>query len=135
MIASILCISEEDGVNLLMNFPKSVNSTKFIEFLRELRSQQPEEKIAIFMDRLNVHRSYRVLDVCEELGIVRILNSSYSPNYNPIEGVIGIIKNELKRQRTNEIANGNKPDLHVMLESIAANVKKEVCVKFILKSN
>ena len=97
MIASILCISEEDGVNLLMNFPKSVNSTKFIEFLRELRSQQPEELIAIFMDRLNVHRSYRVLDVCQELGIIRIFNSSYSPNYNPIEGVIGVIKNEIKR--------------------------------------
>ena len=38
-IASIVCISEEDGLDLLMNFPKSVNSSKFIEFLRELRAQ------------------------------------------------------------------------------------------------
>jgi transposase len=89
---------------MLMNFPKSVNSTKFIEFLRELRAQQPDEKLAVFMDRLNVHRSYRVFDVCEELGIIRIFNASYSPNYNPIEGVIGMVKNELKRQRTHEIA-------------------------------
>jgi hypothetical protein len=59
-IASIVCISDEAGLELLMNFPKSVNSTKFIEFLRELRAQQPDENIAIFMDRLNVHRSYRV---------------------------------------------------------------------------
>jgi transposase len=87
------------------------------------------------MDRLNVHRSYRVLDVCEELGIIRIFNSSYSPNYNPIEGVIGVIKNEIKRQRTHAISNGNKPDLYPMLENIAANVQRNVCIKFINKSN
>ena len=87
-IASIVCISEEAGLDMIMNFPKSVNSSKFIDFLRELRAQQPDEKLAVFMDRLNVHRSYRVLDVCEELGILRIFNSSYSPNYNPIERVI-----------------------------------------------
>jgi transposase len=134
-IASIVCISEEDGLDLLMNFPKSVNSSKFIDFLRELRDQQPDADLAIFMDRLNVHRSHRVQHVMDELGILRILNSSYSPNHNPIEGVIGVIKNELKRQRTHEIAHGNKPDLHQMLENIGANISKEVCVKFILKSN
>ena len=37
-IASIVCISEEAGVDLIMNFPKSVNSSKFIDFLRELRA-------------------------------------------------------------------------------------------------
>ena len=79
------------------------------------------------MDRLNVHRSLRVTDVMAELGIVRILNSSYSPNHNPIEGVIGVIKNELKRQRTHQIAHGNKPDLYLMLENIVANISKEVC--------
>ena len=87
------------------------------------------------MDRLNVQRSYRVKDVCEELGIIRLFNSSYSPNFNPIEDVIGLIKNEVKRQRTHEIANERKPNLHVMLENIAANVEKEICVKFIVKSN
>jgi hypothetical protein len=38
-IASIIAISEETGVEIIMNFPKSVNSSKFIEFLRELRAQ------------------------------------------------------------------------------------------------
>jgi len=28
-----------------------------------------------------------------------IYNASYSPNYNPIEGVIGIGKNKIKQQR------------------------------------
>ena len=37
-IASIVCISEEAGLDLLMNFEKSVNTPKFIEFLRELRA-------------------------------------------------------------------------------------------------
>ena len=36
-VASIICISEDDGVSLIMNFPKSVNASKFIMFMRELR--------------------------------------------------------------------------------------------------
>ena len=96
-IASIVAISSEAGMDLLMNFEKSINSTKFIEFLYELRAQQPDERLAIFLDRLNVHRSLRVKNVCDELGIARIFISSYSPNFNPIEGVIGVINNALKR--------------------------------------
>ena len=36
-VASIICISEDDGFSLIMNFPKSVNASKFIMFMRELR--------------------------------------------------------------------------------------------------
>jgi transposase len=82
-----------------------------------------------------VHRSHRVKDVCDELGIERIFNSSYSPNFNPIEGVIGIIKNELKRQRINTIARSQKPNLWTLLENIGGNFDRNVCVNFIVKSN
>ena len=60
LIASLIGISEEDGVELLMNFPKSVNSSKFIDYLREWRQMHPDDLLAIFVDRLNVHRSARV---------------------------------------------------------------------------
>ena len=111
-----------------MNFEKSVNVDKFIQFLQELRAQQPNERLVIFLDRLNVHRSLRVKECCDDLGIIRVFNSSYSPNYNPIEGVIGVIKNELKRQRIDMIARGRRPNLYVMLENVAANVERNVYV-------
>ena len=40
-IATIACISEREGVELVMNFPRSVNIEKFIEFLRALRRKFP----------------------------------------------------------------------------------------------
>ena len=60
-----------------MNFPKSVNAIKFVEYLREWRQMHPDELLAIFVDRLNVHRSARVTEALAELGIERILNCSY----------------------------------------------------------
>jgi hypothetical protein len=49
-IASIVAISAEHGVELTMNFPKSVNIPKFIQFLKALRAKRPKSKLAIFMD-------------------------------------------------------------------------------------
>ena len=62
---------------MVMNFKKSVNIVKFIEFLEEIRLLHPDESLAIFMDRLSVHKSNRVQYKMAELGIVRILNASY----------------------------------------------------------
>ena len=84
-----------------MNFPKSINIEKFIAYMRELRQNYKNEKIAIFLDRLSVHRSIRVRDAANDLGLKIILNASYSPNFNPIEGAIGIIKNIIKTKRLN----------------------------------
>ena len=67
--------------------------------------------------------------------MVRILNASYSPNFNPIEGVIGLIKNNIKRQRVNAIAQGHFIDLREAIENIGGNIEKEVCVSYINKSN
>ena len=87
------------------------------------------------MDRLSVHRSLRVKAVMDELGFKRILNASYCPNFNPIEGAIGICKNYIKRKRLNQILNEEKQDLNLIIEESVGHISQEVCVKFILKSN
>jgi F0F1-type ATP synthase delta subunit len=48
--ASIISISKEAGVELVMNFLKSVNSEKYCQYLRDLRKKYPLEKIALFAD-------------------------------------------------------------------------------------
>ena len=76
-IATITSMSEEAGVELVMNFNRSVDKPKFIIWLRALRKLHPKEKLACFMDRLSVHRSNDVADEMHKLGIIRILNGSY----------------------------------------------------------
>ena len=61
------------------------------------------EKIALFMDRLNVHRSPVVQAVLQQLDVQWVLNASYSPDFNPIEGVFSVTKNFVKRERLKAI--------------------------------
>ena len=89
-------------------FDKYVDKTKFIAFLKQLRTRNPFLKCASFVDRLSVHRTIAVRDVASELNIKLIFNASYSPNYNPIEGVIGLAKAHIKQKRWQNLHNNTK---------------------------
>ena len=49
-IASIAAISHERGLELIMNFEKSVDQDKFKAFMKRLRQVNPFRKIAMFCD-------------------------------------------------------------------------------------
>jgi transposase len=134
-IASIVGISAEGGVEMTMNFAKSVNIPKFKQYIQEIRELYPDEKIAVFMDRLNVHRSNKVRDYMSDLGMVRILNASYSPNFNPAEGIIGFYKRQIKNLRLNAIANDEGINLYEVIEEITGNIRRNTCLNFVNKSN
>ena len=104
-IATIAAISQEKGVELVCNFPDSVNQDKFIKFLKKLRAQKPYVKMALFLDQLQVHKTTRVKECAAQLKIPLIYNASYSPNYNPIEGVIGLAKAYIKQKRWHNLQN------------------------------
>ena len=95
--ALILAISEENGLEHYRIFKKSVNKEKFTEYLDELYIANKHEKIAIFADNMAVHRSHEVIGKLEELDIDIIFNVPYSPDYNPCESCLSIIKNLYKR--------------------------------------
>ena len=97
--ATIAAISREKGLELVCNFNRSVDQQKFVKFLKKLRAKDPFGKMALFLDRLSVHRTHAVREKAAELKIPLILNASYSPNFNPIEGVIGLAKKNIKRRR------------------------------------
>jgi len=58
--AVIAATSYFRGVELIKIFKDSVNIHKFLEFLEDLRNLHFADDIAIFMDRLAVHRSNMV---------------------------------------------------------------------------
>lgn len=65
----------------------------------------------LFMDRLAVHLCVSVKEKMKELHITGILNVSYMPKYNPIEGCFSIVKNHFKRERLNCLRN-DKPMIY-----------------------
>ena len=85
---ALLCgISKEKGLEHYQIYDNSVNVDKFMEYLQELRTANPEDKIALFMDNLSAHTSDRAKTAMREHGFRFIYNLPYEPEYNPIECV------------------------------------------------
>ena len=59
--AIIASITEEHGVLMLECYDRSVDTDKFISWLRQLKKRLPKIKLALFMDNLSVHRCNRSL--------------------------------------------------------------------------
>ena len=95
MIASI---SEESGVELIHIHYTAVTSERFINYLYWLKRKN-NNKLAIFMDNLNVHRSKEVKEFYRDNDISCLYNVSYSPEFNPIESVFSQVKRFYNRVR------------------------------------
>jgi transposase len=115
-VASIVGISIENGPELVMSFNKSVNAEKFIEYLRALRALHPDKKLALFFDQLRVHTAKLCKPVYEELDIKWMHNSSYSPNFNGVEGAISVMKVKIKRERLRALALNKDIDLDQVIK-------------------
>ena len=77
------------------------------------------------MDRLAVHRAQIVKEKAAELQIPIILNASYSPDFNPIEGVIGLAKAQIKRERWRALQNGSQINLAELIKLCFRRVDKQ----------
>ena len=61
-----------------------------------LRAANGETKIALFMDKLSVHRSEKVKATMKELGFRVVFCVAYSPELNPQEFVFSKFKHAFK---------------------------------------
>ncbi len=102
--ATIAACSEERGIEHIQTHNQAIDSQDFIRYLRMLKLGNPG-RVALLMDQLPVHRSNDVRAVCEELDLTRIFNVSYSPEFNPIEGVFSQVKRTYCRERLHQLAN------------------------------
>ena len=78
------------------------------------------------MDNLGVHISKKNKKYMSALKFKWIFNASYSPDLNPIEGVIGITKNCIKRERLKALVKGHDAEIEELIESSFHKVKKGV---------
>ena len=110
-LAVLAGVSKEEGVVMVSIFEDSINKEKFKIFTNQIRSKYHKDKICFYFDNLSVHRSYDVRRHLETNNIPYIFCPAYSPDYNGIESVFSIYKNQLKRERLKALANDREIDL------------------------
>ena len=105
-IACCVAVSERHGLDLVKMWPKSVDTTKFHEYLDELKTKYPERKMCIYLDNLGIHRSKATKEVFEKHQMLFVFNPPYAPFGNPIEECFAVVKQDYKKAKLNRIVNG-----------------------------
>jgi hypothetical protein len=77
--AVIAGISVDRGLESYLVKDKSIKSEEYIEFLRQLRTIYPEDRLVLFLDNLQIHKSRVVVPAYAELDIHTIFCAPYSP--------------------------------------------------------
>ena len=95
---NLLMSIHNDGSHAKTIHDRPVNGEKFAEFIRGLPYCQGT---ALLMDNASIHKTLAVKAAMELKGFIPIYVPPYSPEFNPIELVFGIIKNDFYRSRYN----------------------------------
>ena len=134
-VAVIAAISQTRGVEIYNMHPRSINTSKFLVFVDDLRRKRWGDDIALFVDRLSVHRSNLVKERLEELSIPLIFNASYEPNYMPIENVFARVKANFRRLRLDDIAANKKENIASNISKSFDSIDQHFCIKCIRRAN
>ena len=113
------------GLEHFKIFKKSVNQDKFVEYIVALRAANPNDKIAIFMDNLNVHFTDKSKKAMQEAGFRWIRNVPYEPKWNPIELVFSQVKLNFKKLRAKKFMGLIHDSHEAMVTKSVKMVKKK----------
>ena len=72
-----------------------------------------------------MHKCKEVTELREKLNIKFIFNAAYSPDYNPAEGAISVVKGLVKKWRLQAIVNETEADIEQMIKEAALKLKNE----------
>ena len=123
-LALLSGISKERGQEHFMVFQQSVNIPKFKQYLQKLREQNPDDRIALFMDNLSSHICDRTKDAMKEMGYRWAWSVPYSPEYNPIELVFSKLKQKFKALRAQKLV-GLRQESHEALIWLAVKAVRK----------
>jgi len=104
-IAFLGCVCQDRGIYYYELHDKSINTEKFLPFLRNLRAKFGPGRLALYQDNLRVHTTNLAKQLYEELDIEVQFAPIYSPTLNAIELTFSLLKNSVKRMRLNDMTN------------------------------
>ena len=74
------------------------------------------------MDNLSFHKSADIRERMDELGFHYSYTPAYSPQYNGIENVIGILKQAVKQKRLEVLMKNEKEDIREIIMEASRNI-------------
>ena len=113
----ISAVSEERGNERYEIFKEAIDAIDFEGFLLRLSEKNNWEPLAIFMDNLGVHKKPNVMKAYETYDIMPIFNTSYAPDFNPIEASFSQVKRHFCSQRLNLLANDAEFDWEKLIKA------------------
>ena len=79
----------------------SSNAINFYDFLNGLRNELGRDnyqKYYYLLDNASIHRAKIIKEYCRIVNINLIYNAPYMPEFNPIERVFSVIKNDISKK-------------------------------------
>ena len=105
---AVAFVSAERGLVHVETYTCEMNQDFFYRCVEKAWIKMNRQPFALFLDGASYHRANDLQEKLVQLQIRRIVNVSYSPQFNPIEGCFGIVKNHFRRKRVGAMLN-SKP--------------------------
>lgn len=124
-LAIVTGVSEIDGIELSVTYPKSISASQFVAFLESLAEKNQGNRVVIFLDNMRAHHSRVVKEAFERLGMAAIFNLPYSPQFNGIESVFSMMKTCYKRILLRSIMRGERLEPRRFIQEAVDTMQKE----------
>ena len=94
-ISIIMCITEDGNQHHVLT-SNHVDSKAFAEFVRSLKLQHGT---VVLLDNASIHKTKEVRDAFQRQGLEVLHTPPYTPEYNPIENIFGILNKRFYAMR------------------------------------
>ena len=99
-LSMIMCINNDFILDYDI-YEESIDSLKFYSFINKIIKKLKDNGYTFVFDNVSFHHNKNVLELIKNSNNFYIFTPPYSPNFNPIENVFGIIKGIYKKKYNN----------------------------------
>ena len=106
-ISMIMSINSNEIIEYDM-YDEAIDSFKFYSFINKIIKKLKCDNYTFIFDNVSFHHNKETLKLITNSNNNYIFTPPYSPNFNPIENVFGIIKNNYKNKLFNDLSLSDK---------------------------
>lgn len=87
---------DSTGLLACLLVPGAVNKSIFVGFINDLLESRDLRGRTIICDNVAFHKSREIVQGCETAGVFIQFTPPYSPEFNPVENFLSVVKDELR---------------------------------------
>ena len=125
-IACIASVSASNGLELIMQFPRSVDKHKFDEYLIKLRVKVGDRRVVLVLDNLSVHTCKYIQHRMAAHDFKWIFTIPYHPDANAIEFCFAQVKQSWKKLKLQTVIQQRKIKISQLIEQAFEIVTKRL---------